>query len=425
MPPLTGDPPLRRISRRTARRLFVTKQVLAAPVATAASTDDLLSVVRRLGCLQLDPISVVARSHRLVLWSRVGPFDLSLLDRLLWDERRLFEYWAHAASIVLTEDYGIHAALMRRYGSGDLIRHRRLRAWIRDNDELRRQILRRLRREGPLRSRDFEGRSDAPWTSSGWTSDQNVGQMIDYLWTKGRIMVVRRDGLQKVWDLSERWLPDWTPRQRLSWREIVRRSAIRSLGALGTGTARHIQSHFTVGRYPGLPGVLHDLVREGAVVPMNVGEEVGGGGADLPGPWFVLVEDLPLLERIEGDEWEGRTTLLSPFDNLIVGRDRTEQLFDFRFRMEIYVPPAKRQYGYYVLPILHGDRLIGRIDPAMDRRSGRLAVKAVHSEPGAPLDAATGRAVARAIGELATFLGATDVAFGERVPDRWRRALRA
>jgi hypothetical protein len=138
----------------------------------------------------------------------------------------------------------------------------------------------------------------------------------------------------------------------------------------------------------------------------------------------VHLEDLPLLEQLEAGEWEPRTTLLSPFDNLIIERARTEQLFGFDFRMEIYVPKSQRQYGYYVLPILSGDRLIGRVDPAMDRKRGVLVVHAVHADLHASLTEMTGRAVAGAIEDLAAFLGAGEVEYRATAPERWRAALR-
>ncbi len=381
-----------------------------------------MDVVRDLGCLQLDPISVVARSHLLVLWSRLGPYALEDLDRLMWQERRLFEYWAHMASIVLTEDYPIHHLLMRQYphrGWRTGLRQRTAQ-WLDENRALRRYVLTRLRREGPLRLRDFQDRSVTGWESSGWTDDRNVDRMLDILWTQGRIMVVGRDGIQKVWDLAERWLPGWTPRERLSEREVVRRAAQRSLRALGVARARDIERHFTIRRYPGLHDVLTELEKRGVIERVRIIHD----GAEWPGPWFVHSEDLPLLDALQAGEWEPRTTLLSPFDNLIIDRDRTELLFDFRFRMEIYVPKEKRQYGYYVLPILHGDKLIGRIDPMLDRQRKRLTVHAVHLEPGAPSGGGSGRAVAETVEDLARFLGAAGIDYGRNVPTGWRTALR-
>ena len=208
--------------------------------------------------------------------------------------------------------------------------------------------------------------------------------MLDYLWTTGKIMVAGRSGIQKLWDLSERCLPDWTPREKLSEKEVVRRAAQKALRALGVGTPQHINQHFTRKRYPHLKETLHALLAEGLIEKVHV--------EDDKAEWFIHTEDVPLLDRIEADEFAfERTTLLSPFDNLICDRARTAKLFNFDFRVEIYTPQHKRKFGYYVLPILHGDRLIGRIDPKMDREHGRLHIHAVHAETDAPLNRTTAR----------------------------------
>jgi uncharacterized protein len=410
-------PALRTLDPGLARRLILGRQRLAGPPPPAAGPEAIMEVATDLASLQLDPISVVARSHLLVLWSRLGRFDPAELEALLWRERRLFEYWANAAAIVCTEDYPIHSLLMRRYPSARYAHNRRVRLWLAENQALRRSILRQLRAGGPLPSRALEDRARSAWRSSGWTQGRNVERMLDVLWTQGRIMVAGRQGQQRLWDLAERWLPPWAPTRRPPEREVVRLAAQRSLRALGVATARDIDRHFTAGRYPGLSSVLAGLERSGRVERVRLADD----GTEWPGPWYVHADDLPLLERLQAGEWQPRTTLLSPFDNLIIDRERTERLFGFHFRMEIYVPKAARRYGYYVLPVLHGDRLIGRVDPAMDRRRGRLVVNAVHAEPDAR--PAAGPAVATALHELAAFLGAADVELRRPPPSVWRQAF--
>jgi uncharacterized protein YcaQ len=407
---------IRMLSSRTARRLAITRQRLAGSTPVS-DRQGIIDVTRDLGCLQLDPISVVARSHLLVLWSRLGNYDRGELDALLWEERRLFEYWAHAASIVLTEDYPIHSWLMRRYPRPVYAHGRRTAEWLDANRGLRRHVLAELRHRGPIRARDLEDRSTRPWRSGGWTNERNVTRMLDVLWTQGKVMVAGRMGLEKTYDLAEKLLPHWTPRERLSDRELSRRATQRSLRALGVATARNIDRHFTLNRYPDLTGTLAKLEREGSIERVAI--------ADLPGEWFVHAGDLPLIDRLEDGEWQPRTTLLSPFDNLIYERDRTELLFGFRFRTEIYVPKSKRQYGYYLLPILHGDELVGRIDATLDRRQGVLRLHAVHAEPGAPMTLRAGRAIGRAVEDLAAFLGATRVELMGPAPERWRRGMGA
>jgi hypothetical protein len=368
------------------------------------TAETLLDLIRELGCLQLDPLNVVARSHLLVLWSRLGKYDPALLDRLLWQEHRLFEYWAHAASIVLTEDYQLYQHRMQALSPGDEIPWPpRAHQWIEQNAALRDHILISLGERGPLRARDFTDLAVVPWESSGWTAGRNVSRMLDFLWAQGQITVAGRQGLEKLWDLSAHVLPDWTPRTPLSRYERDSRAVQRALRALGIATARDIPQYFTRGHYPELARVLADLEEAGQI------ERVVLEGKGASGPWFVHRENLPRLAALEAGYWEPRTTLLSPFDNLIIDRRRTALLFDFMYQSEIYLPRVKRRYGYYVLPILHGDSLIGRIDPALDRAHAQLHIHAVHFEASVSVTPEIVRAVTGAIEELGVFLGARTI----------------
>lgn len=220
-------------------------------------------------------------------------------------------------------------------------------------------------------------------------------------------MVAGRKGRTRLWDLTERCLPAWTPRDHLSQREVVRRAVQKSLRALGVGRPRDIQEHFIRGRYQNLEAVLAELETEGQIIQVHIVEN----GRSWPGPWYIHADDLPLLERLMDGKWQPRTTLLSPFDNLIYDRKRTEDLFNFHFRLEVYVPKAKRQYGYYVLPILHGDRFIGRLDPKLDRKTGRLTINAVYAEPDAPMTKETAQAINQAVEDLGNFVGAKEIAY--------------
>lgn len=412
---------LRVVSPATARRLAIAKQHLSA-VRRPSSAVSILNVVQDLGCLQLDPISVVARSHTLVTFSRVGVYDVAQLNKLIYHDRALFEYWAHAASLVLTQDYPIHHLRMRTYAKTEDPWHRRIAEWIDANKKLRDTILREIRRNGPISSRDLTEMGHAPqsWVSSGWTNDRNVSRMLDFLWMQGKIMVAKRQGLNKFWDLSERVLPEWTPREKWSERQVVKHAAQKSLRALGVANERQISQHYTSGRYPELSARLREM-REMREIERV---EIRGIDGAWKGEWFVHSSDIPLLENIERGEFEGRTVLLSPFDNLIRDRVRTLQFWNFDYKIEIYTPQAKRKYGYYVLPILHHDQLIGRIDPQMDRANGVLNIRAVHMEQAAPRDLKTARAVRDAIEELGEFLGATEIRYSARVPDAWKKVLR-
>jgi len=408
----------RTITKATARRLAITRQRLAGETAPPTA-DGIMEVVRDLGCLQLDPISAVARSPLLVLWSRLGVYDPADLDRLIYSERQLFEYWAHVASIVLTEDYPVHSAMMRAYVRGDDGWAQRVRTWVTENQALHDFILAELREKGALLSRQIEmdGHDPQQWVSSGWTNGRNVSRMLDFLWMQGKIMVTDRSGVQKKWDLSERCLPDWTPRDQWESDQVVAYAAQKAIRALGVATIQQIKQHYTRGRYPNLPAVLTALEDQEHIQRISVEGQSG--------VWYIHTDDLPLLDQIEAGEWTPRTTLLSPFDNLICDRKRTEQLWDFFFRIEIYVPADKRQYGYYVLPILHGDRLIGRVDSTYVRKTKTFQVSNIYAEPDAAEAADTAGAapaIRDAVESLAQFLGAKDIEYGS-IADVWRKEL--
>ena len=325
---------LRTIDIIDARRLTIAKQRLSGR-APRSSPATVLDIVRSIRCVQLDPISVVARSPLLVLRSRLPSFRPEHLDRLLWTDRTLFEYWAHAASIVLSEDYPIHRYQMRTWpptGS-------RFREWAASNDALRRSILREVGRRGPLRLRDLDGNAvSEAWVSTGWTRDRNVDQMVRFLWVQGKVMVSRRRGLEKWWDRADRVLPAEALAGRpLRDAEVTRRAAELSLRGLGVATPAHIKGHFTMDLYPGLPAVLERLQRSKVVEHVELVDD----GTRLPGTWYVHRDDLPLLERIQRGRWEPRTTLLSPFDNLIHDRKRSALLFGLDYRMDGTTTPRR------------------------------------------------------------------------------------
>ena len=256
---------------------------------------------------------------------------------------------------------------------------------------------------------------------SGWTGGRNVSWMLDFLWMQGKIMVSGRQGIQKYWDIAERVLPDWTPRDKLSEREVVRRAA-EKVSARGVGTKKHIEGHYISGRYPDLQPRRNELGQEQIVEQVEIGTAITTHGR---GRGMCIEDVLPQWDAIERGQFAGRTVLLSPFDNLIRDRVRTVQFWDYDFKIEIYVPQAKRKYGYYVLSILHNDQLIGRIDPQMDRARGVLNIHAVHAEPIAALRRVDRVGVRGAIEELGTFLGANEITYTGRCPEaRQRRSSR-
>ncbi len=400
----------RELTLQTVRRLAISRQYL-----DGRSCPPLLDLIRDLGCLQLDPISVVERPHYLIPWSRLGNYDRADLDRLLWEDKTLFEYWAHAASIVLTEEYPVHQWHMRRHSDErfESYIHSRLNGNV-DVPALTQEILAQLGRDKAVFSREISDGIENPDPGTRWYSGRYVPRILDHLWSKGDAMIVGRQGKQRKWGLTDDFLPDWAPRDEWDDAQVCRFAVQKAVRALGAATTKQIKIHYTRDRYPNLAQTIAQLVQEGILIPVTI----RGGEGLLPGDWVMHRDDLPLLAQIEQGDWQPRTTLLSPFDNLICDRDRTELLFGFYYRIEIYVPAAKREFGYYVLPILHGDQLIGRIDMKLDSKKGVLLAQTVYAEDGVERDEGMVTAVRESVQDLAQFLAANKVAWGT-VPASW------
>ena len=390
-----------RISIGEARRLALHAQGLAGPPEPGVGVG---AVVERIGCLQLDPIGVVARSPLLVLRARLrgGTHDSHerALMRAAYRDRELFDYWCHEASLCHVADLPLHRWAMRTYVERLSPARAMVREWLEANRDFAEHIVGELDANGPLRARQLEDRSEVGWEWGWWTDEvserQNIARMLDRLWMLGRIGIGDRLGIERLWDTMERCLPPGAlaeaDAEPLGEAEVVRRAVLRAVGMLGIARAPHIAAHFTRRRYPGLPEALASLESEGLLARVEV--------AGLRGEWWVPPERLDAVAELEPGR---RTVALSPFDNLLCDRARTAELFGFDHRLEIYVPASKRRWGYYVLPILHGERLIARADLRIDRdgTEPELRVLALHEEPGRRAPAA----IRRALESLAAWRG--------------------
>jgi len=395
---------------RDVRRLAIAAQHLTGPRPrpTRAAIRDL---VREIGYLQLDPTNVVARNPLLVLWSRVGTYEPRVLEDLL-AKRDLFET---PSLIVPMSALDVHGATMRQYrratdpggreaqyGRGDNAGGgtwaKRVRGWLTKNPYMRRQILARLRREGPLPLTAFEDRAVVSWMSGGWNDERNLTMLLAILQRRGEVVVAGRRGGQKLFAAADGWFEGVRP---LSGTALAKEATRRALRILQVATLRDLRWQYAYGRHV-TQEALDALERAGEVVRV----QVDGDGAPLRGTRYALpgIED---RAREAHDGWEERTSLLSPFDNLIIDRARLEALFGYFYRMEIYVPPHLRKLGYWAMPVLHGDRIVGSVDPRLERAEGELIVNKVVLLPGAPRSAT--RAIRGAVDELAEWLGARDV----------------
>ena len=399
------------------RRLAVARQHLAGRHLKRPSAEDIVSLIRDLPYVQWDPVTVVAKSHIISLWSRLGAFRLSDLDRLMWHERKVLLHWTPIAFLVLTEDYPIYYSLMKRYPEsltkawGNHIP--RARQFLAKHRELRKRMLSELKK-GPLQPTQFRDYRTKKSTD-GWGSGSDVSTMLFHMHMSGDVMVVGREGNQNIWGLSEEFLPGWAVRKELSEEEFEREAAQKAMRGLGTAVLREVRYYFPPGRYQNLKSTLARLEEESVIHPLRVD---GLGGKDKR---YIHDRDVPLLESVSTGAWEPRMSLLPPFDNML---RQHSQVFGFDYVLEQFLPKEKRRFGTYVLPILWGERFIGRIDPQLDKKEGKLVINSVHAEPGAPGGKEISSMVRETIERLSDFIGAKEVVYKGPVPEAWKSALR-
>ena len=374
------------LSQSAARALLLAAQGLDRRPRRRARKADVLAAVRRMGALQIDTISVVARSPYLVLWSRLGDYDPRWLDALL-AERRLFEYWSHEACFLPIEDYPLY-------------RHRMLddawagwRKWMDAHRDDAQRLLRHVRERGEVRSSDFE-RAD---TRGGWWSWKPEKRMLESLFTAGELMIARREGFQRIYDLRERVLPSWDDAQLPSADEVRRALVLKAVRSMGIARAKWVADYFRMDK-TSTKAIPDRLADAGELLRVSV------EGWKEPG--FVHPEHADAARAAAaGKRKPVLTTLLSPFDPVVWDRVRAKELFDFDYRLECYTPAPKRVYGYYVLPILHRGKLIGRLDPKAHRKEGVFEVRAIYFEPGVRLTDRLITEVAAAIADCARWHG--------------------
>lgn len=388
------------LSPGAARALHLAAQGMLQARRARATKADVLAAIRRMGVLQIDTISVVARSPYLVLWSRLGDYDPRWLDELL-AEGRLFEYWAHEACFIPIEDYGLYRHRMIDPGA---LGWKFAGAWMREHPDQVERVLEHIREHGPARSADFE-RSDGQ--AGGWWQWKPEKRALEVLFTAGVLMIARRHNFHRIYDLAERVLPGWDDAAMPSMADTRRGFALRAVKALGVARAAWIPDyHRTRPPHVGLEA----LADEGLLLRARI-----DGWKE---PVFVHPDHAALLEQAAQDRLAPTlTTVLSPFDPIVWDRRRAQELFGFDYRLECYTPADKRRYGYFCLPLLRRGALVGRIDAKAHRKAGVFEVKSLVLEPGVRRSERLLRDLAAAILRCARWYGCAQVTLAHAAPD--------
>jgi uncharacterized protein len=373
-----------------------------------ATKEDVLEAVRRMGVLQIDSISVVARSPYLVLWSRLGSYEPGWLDELL-AEGALFEYWSHAACFIPIEDYGLYRGLMLADRENPV-------AWMRAHPAAIEHVMEHVRENGSVRSAEFR-RTDG--RGGGWWDWKPEKKALEHLFAAGELMVSHRENFHRVYDLRERVLanalPDWEDSLAPTEQEVRRAFALKAVRSLGVAVARWVPDYFRTPK-KGVAGLLEGLADEGSLLRARIEDE----------PAYVHPDNARLAEQIlTGGLRPSLTTLLSPFDPVVWDRARALELFGFEYKIEVYTPAAQRRYGYYSLPILHRGDLVGRLDAKAHRKEGLFEVKAVHLEPSVPISEDLVSGIAEALRGCADWHGTPEIQVRRSDPPELASPLRA
>lgn len=381
------------LNKQQAQQVMLASLGLRAPFRRKASKEDLLTAIRQIHNLQIDTISVVARAHQHILWSRLGSYQTNWLEQL-HAEGQLFEYFSHAVCLLPIEDYPLFRSLMlEKFIGWDNIRD-----WGEKNSDTLEQILSHIHQNGAVRSSDFESKQ-----SRGKWWDWKVEKVaLEHLYYRGDLMIARRESFQRVYDLRERVLPNWDDTQTPEYALAIRELTSKAIKALGVASNTWAANYFYIKKAEAAAAI-EQLLAEGAIFPVSI-EGVKGG------PFFVHAENKPLLETALADQLSAtHTTILSPFDPFLSDRGRARDLFDLDYSIECYTPAPKRKYGYFVLPILHQGRLIGRMDAKAWRKEGRLQVVSLYLEPGVRVSAGVTRALSKTLREYASWQGLSKV----------------
>ncbi len=405
MPPCNQKP----LSRETVRLALLHAQGVEGNRPNPAEKQDVLGAIETMGQLQIDTINVVARSPYFVLWTRLGDYDPFWLEELL-EEGAIYEAWSHEACFLPSSD--LHNTRARIHHPHSW--RKSLRKLLDEHRVSADTLLRQIETVGPVRSSDFENPDDK---RGGWWDWKHEKLLLEALFASGELMVTRRHRFQRVYDLTHRVHPRITTLEQPSTDDMIAAYVLKTIKALGVAHHRWIADYYRL-MVADVNRVLPGLVADGSVTETSI--------AGLAGTAYVDSTHAPLVEAIEaGSEKATRTTLLSPFDPVVWDRRRNEELFDFVYRIECYTPEAKRQFGYFCLPLLHRGELVGRLDAKAHRKDERFEVKSLHLEPDVKPDDSLIRGLATALIDCAIWHKTPEVMITTSTPAGMRRSLGA
>jgi hypothetical protein len=397
-----------KLTKPAARALHLAAQEMLGPPRRRAAKADVLAAIRRMGMLQIDTISVVARSPYLVLWSRLGDYDPAWLDELL-AEGALFEYWAHEACFLPIEHYGLYR---HRMLDPEAMGWKYSAKWMRERAAEVQALLAQVREKGPVRSSDFE-RSDGK--AGGWWEWKPEKRSLEVLFTAGQLMIARRHNFQRIYDLAERVHPGWRDQHMPPLDEVRRTFVLHAVRALGLARAGWIPDYHRTRRPHPDPEALADA---------GLLQRVRVEGWDEP--VYIHPDHAELARRAaDGALKPSLTTLLSPFDPIVWDRRRALELFGFEYRLECYTPAEKRQYGYFTLPILRRGALVGRVDAKAHRKAGEFELRSIVLEPGVRPSERLAADVGAALRRCARWHGCPQVRITHAAPERFGTMLGA
>ncbi|OFY85240.1 MAG: hypothetical protein A3F72_04360 [Bacteroidetes bacterium RIFCSPLOWO2_12_FULL_35_15] len=361
-----------------------------------------LSIIEHLGYVQIDTLAVVARAHHHTLWTRFSEYNEQILTELLEKDKSIFEYWSHAASYLPMSDYRFSLPRKKDYADGKS-------HWFGQDKKMNTYVIDRIKAEGELQSKDFEFKRSA---NANWYEWKPAKRALEQLFMEGKLMVAKRKGFQKVYDLTERVLPNTVDISFPTQKEIAEHLIMKNIRAYGLVQEKEI-TYLQPGLKDSVSKCLRQLLKEGELLEVKI--------EDLQNELFYTSKkQLKTLNKIE---YPDSLHLLSPFDNSVIQRKRLQTIFGFDYQIECYVPEAKRKFGYFTLPVLYNDKFVARLDPKADRASKTFYVKSIHFEKGFKLDGKFNRLFAEKLKQFAEFNGCNTIVI-DKAEKNWKKEIK-